>query len=49
MTSNGRLALLILGATGVTGSQAVPYVRERARAEGFDWGIAGRSRSGSRP
>ena len=43
MTPNGRLALIILGATGVTGSQAVPYVRERARAEGFDWGIAGRS------
>lgn len=43
MTPNGRLALIILGATGVTGSQAVPYVRERAREAGFDWGIAGRS------
>jgi short subunit dehydrogenase-like uncharacterized protein len=38
-----RLAIIILGATGVTGRQAVPYVRERARELGFAWGIAGRS------
>jgi short subunit dehydrogenase-like uncharacterized protein len=43
MASEGRLAIIILGATGVTGRQAVPYVRERARDLDLAWGIAGRS------
>ena len=43
MASKGRLAIIILGATGVTGRQAVPYVRERARDLDVAWGIAGRS------
>jgi short subunit dehydrogenase-like uncharacterized protein len=38
------LGVLILGASGITGRQAVPYVRDRARESGVKWGIAGRSR-----
>ena len=43
MVPDRRLAMIILGATGVTGRRAVPYVRERAREGGFSWGIAGRA------
>ena len=44
MASSADLSVIVMGATGVTGKQAVPYVRERAAEGGFRWGIAGRSR-----
>jgi short subunit dehydrogenase-like uncharacterized protein len=43
MASPQPLTVIVLGATGVTGRQAVPYLRERSRELGFSWGIAGRS------
>ena len=43
MSAPKPLAVIVLGATGVTGKQAVPYLRERSRELGFTWGIAGRS------
>jgi short subunit dehydrogenase-like uncharacterized protein len=36
------LSILILGATGVTGRQAVRYMRERGPQLGVRWGIGGR-------
>lgn len=44
MAPSADLAVIVLGATGVTGKQAVPYLRDRAREDEFRWGIAGRSR-----
>jgi short subunit dehydrogenase-like uncharacterized protein len=41
--SEHHLSVLVVGASGVTGCRAVPYLRERAREDGFRWGIAGRS------
>lgn len=38
------LSLLIVGATGVTGRQAVRYMRERGPDLAVAWGIAGRNR-----
>ncbi len=44
MAADRKLSVIILGATGVTGRQAVPYLRGRAGELGLNWGIAGRSR-----
>lgn len=44
MPQPAELDLVVLGATGVTGRQAVPYLRGRARDLELRWGIAGRSR-----
>jgi short subunit dehydrogenase-like uncharacterized protein len=44
MANDSKLAVIILGATGITGRQAVPYMRERAEQLDLGWGIAGRSR-----
>ncbi len=44
MSDDRDLAVIVLGATGVTGTQAVPYLRRRRADDGFRWGIAGRSR-----
>jgi short subunit dehydrogenase-like uncharacterized protein len=41
--SERDLSVLVVGASGVTGRRAVPYLRERARESDFRWGIAGRS------
>jgi short subunit dehydrogenase-like uncharacterized protein len=44
MAPSRDLDVIVLGASGVTGRQAVPYLRGRAAERGFRWGIAGRSR-----
>lgn len=44
MVGTSELSVVVLGASGVTGRQAVPYLRGRAAELGFAWGIAGRSR-----
>ncbi len=43
MPPSPPLRLVVLGATGVTGARAVPYLRDRACDLGFRWAIAGRS------
>ena len=37
-----RLDVVLFGATGTTGGNALPYLAERAAALGLRWGIAGR-------
>lgn len=37
-----QLDVVVLGATGVTGGNAVPYLAERAAELGLRWGVAGR-------
>jgi len=44
MAPSRDLDVIVLGASGVTGKQAVPYLRGRAADLGFRWGIAGRNR-----
>jgi short subunit dehydrogenase-like uncharacterized protein len=42
MAPERELAVVVLGASGVTGRRAVEYLRERAPQLGMPWGIAGR-------
>lgn len=42
MAAQRDLAVAVLGASGITGSRAVSYLRDRAPQLGVRWGIAGR-------